>query len=125
MQGLLTLGLAVMVVAAATSGANADTNRHKADFYVSPSRSDAWSGVLADPNEQRNDGPFAALQRARDAVRALKQDKTTDIVVYVRGGTYQLAASVVFGLKDSGAGDSTITYAAYRPTRSNEQAVIT
>ena len=79
MKRLLTVGWAVMVVAA--SGANADTNRHKADFYVSPSGSDAWSGTLADPSKQRNDGPFATLQRARDAIRELKQDKTTDIVV--------------------------------------------
>ena len=100
-----------MVVAA--SDANAEKNRHKADFYVSPSGSDAWSGTLADPSKQRNDGPFATLQRARDAIRELKQDKTTDIVVYIREGTYQLEETVVFGLEDSGEGDSTITYAAY------------
>ena len=111
MKQLLTVGWAVMVVAA--SGANADTNRHQADFYVSPSGSDAWSGTLADPSKQRNDGPFATLQRARDAIRELKQDKTTDIVVYIREGTYQLEETVVFGLEDSGEGDSTITYAAY------------
>lgn len=111
MKRLLIVGWAVMVLA--TSSANADTNRHQADFYVSPNGSDAWSGTLADPGKQRDDGPFATLQRARDAVRELKQGKTTDIVVYIREGTYQLEETVVFGLEDSGVGDSTVTYAAY------------
>ena len=65
------------------------------------------------PNAQGTDGPFATLERARDAVRDLKKSKTTDIVVLVREGTYQLKNTVVFGLEDSGEGDSTVTYAAY------------
>ena len=84
-----------------------------ADFYVSPKGSDAWSGTLAEPDEARADGPFATLARARDAVRELKKSKSTDIVVLVRGGTYRLDETVVFGLADSGAGNATITYAAY------------
>ncbi len=41
-----------------------------ADFYVSEKGSDAWSGKL--PDTKGNDGPFATLTRARDAVRVLK-----------------------------------------------------
>ena len=85
----------------------------QADFYVSTRGSDSWSGTLATPNAQRSDGPFATLERARDAVRDLKKQQVTDIVVLVREGTYQLKNTVVFGLEDSGEGDSTITYAAY------------
>ena len=85
----------------------------KADFYLSPNGSDAWSGTLANPNAQRTDGPFASLERARDAMRDLKKSKSGDIVVLVRGGTYSLTQTVVFGLADSGEGDSTVTYAAY------------
>lgn len=85
----------------------------EADFYVSVSGSDSWSGMLAAPNEQRSDGPFATLERARDAVRELKKQKLTDLVVLVREGTYQLSRTLVFGLEDSGVGTSTITYAAY------------
>ena len=85
----------------------------KADFYVSTSGSDSWSGTLATPNAQGSDGPFATLEQARDAVRDLKKNKSTDIVVLVREGTYQLEKTVVFGLEDSGEGDSTVTYAAY------------
>jgi len=85
----------------------------KADFYLSPNGSDAWSGTLASPNSQGTDGPFASLERVRDAVRDLKKKKSTDILVLVREGTYHLVKTVAFSLEDSGVGDSTITYAAY------------
>ena len=84
-----------------------------ADFYVSPQGSDTWSGKLATPTPQASDGPFATLERARDAVRALKEKKSDDIVVLIRGGIYELKKTVVFGLEDSGVSDSTVTYAAY------------
>ncbi|VGO19710.1 right-handed parallel beta-helix repeat-containing protein [Pontiella sulfatireligans] len=84
-----------------------------ADFYLSPNGSDRWSGTLAEPNADGTDGPFATLERARDAVRTLKKSKSTDIEVLLRGGPYPLAKTVVFGLEDSGQGDSVITYAAY------------
>lgn len=85
----------------------------EADFYVSVSGSDSWSGTLDAPNAQKSDGPFATLECARDAVRELKKQKTADVVVLIREGTYQLSNTVVFGLEDSGLGESTITYAAY------------
>ena len=84
-----------------------------ADFYVSPQGSDDWSGTLATPDPQAADGPFATLARARDAVRVLKEKKSDDIVVLIRGGTYELKKTIVLGLEDSGVGDSTVTYAAY------------
>lgn len=83
------------------------------DFYVSPTGSDDWSGTLSKPDEQRTDGPFATLERARDAVRESRRNRSGDIVVLIRGGTYRVKKTVVFGLQDSGQGDSTITYAAY------------
>lgn len=95
------------MMAASLSGAEPT-----ADFYVSPEGSDDWSGTLSEPNEQRTDGPFATLQHARDAIRE-SESRSGDMVVLVRGGLYQLTETVVFGLPDSGRGDSTITYAAY------------
>ncbi|MBC9888801.1 MAG: right-handed parallel beta-helix repeat-containing protein, partial [Opitutae bacterium] len=85
----------------------------KADFFVSTEGSDDWSGTLSDPDSEGSDGPFATLERARDAVRELKQRQSTGIVVLIREGIYRLDETVVFGLKDSAEGDSTITYAAY------------
>ncbi|PAY18894.1 peptidase [Rhodopirellula sp. SM50] len=84
-----------------------------ADWYVSSNGSDSWSGTLAEPNPQGNDGPFATLQRARDAIRQLAKRPSRDLVVLVRGGTYRLNETVVFGLQDSPLGDATVTYAAY------------
>jgi hypothetical protein len=99
---------------------------YKADFYLSPNGSDAWSGTLSEPNSQETDGPFATLERARDAVRDLKKSKSADIIVLVREGTYQLDKTVVFGLQDSGVGDSTVTYEAYpneKPVFSSGQEI--
>ena len=90
-----------------------NANAQKADFYVSTEGGDSWSGTLAAPDAQGVDGPFATLERARDAVRKLKKSKSTDITVLIRGGNYQLEKTVVFGLEDGGGDDATITYAAY------------
>src|SRR3954465_7436331 len=45
-----------------------------ANFYVATDGEDAWSGTLPAANAARTDGPFASLDHARAAVRAL--DKT-------------------------------------------------
>lgn len=103
----------IFISVAAALTANLCSAATPADFYVSPDGSDVWSGTLCDPVAGGNDGPFATLERARDAVRDLKKSKSSDIVVLIREGTYQLDKTVVFGLEDSGAGESTITYAAY------------
>ncbi|MDQ8189768.1 right-handed parallel beta-helix repeat-containing protein [Roseibacillus persicicus] len=84
-----------------------------ADFYLSPSGSDEWSGKLAEANEEGTDGPFASLERGRDAVRELKREKAGDIVVQLRGGTYSLEDTVVFGLEDSGNDEARVTFEAY------------
>jgi hypothetical protein len=108
------------------TGSVAAAPQQKADFYVSPQGSDQWSGSLPERDVQGTDGPFATLERARDAVRELKKRKSTDIVVLVRAGTYQLKKTAVFGLEDSGVGDSTITYAAYpgeKPVFSSGQRI--
>ncbi len=85
----------------------------QADFYMSPNGSDQWSGTLAEPNARGTDGPFASLERARDAVRVSKKTNPADITVLIREGTYALDKTVVFGLEDSGKRKQSITYAAY------------
>lgn len=100
--------LLTLLPASLSSGADTD-----ASFYVSPVGSDAWSGTLAQPNDTKTDGPFATLTRARDAVRVLRASHRGNVVVLVRGGSYRLSETVVFGMKDSGHDDATVTYAAY------------
>ncbi|MDC0584723.1 right-handed parallel beta-helix repeat-containing protein [Bacteroidales bacterium] len=86
---------------------------NKADFYVSTTGNDGWSGTLASPNNAQTDGPFATLDRARKAVRELKSTKQDDISVYIRGGRYFLSETVIFNLEDAATDMHTITYAAY------------
>jgi len=96
---------------------------HAADYYVSPRGNDTWSGTLAEPNAGATDGPFATLQRARDAIRKLKETENGlpgPVTVALRGGRYELAAPVVFDPRDSGAEGRPVTYCAY----GNEKPVI-
>jgi hypothetical protein len=92
-----------------------DRTPEDADFYVATQGNDEWSGRLAAPTDDESDGPFASLARARDAVRATRTaGRRGDARVLIRGGRYELAETVVFGIAD-GAGETTdtITYAAY------------
>ena len=77
-----------------------------ADFYVAPDGSDANPGTQAKP--------FASLERARDAVRALKQTGplTAPVNVWLRGGMYPLNKPVVFTSADSGTAAAPVTYAS-------------
>jgi len=88
------------------------------EFFVSPHGNDAWSGRLAEANADQTDGPFATLQRARNAIRTLKQnaDLPAAITVWLREGRYPLAQPIEFTAEDS----APVTYASY----SNEQAIL-
>ncbi|MCI0556990.1 MAG: hypothetical protein MN733_00725, partial [Nitrososphaera sp.] len=88
---------------------------HGTIFYVSPNGNDAWSGKSAAANVTKANGPFATIERARNAIRDLKKQGplTEPITVYIRGGLYVLREPLVFTSEDSGTGESAITYAAY------------
>jgi len=92
----------------AVSGGDAGT----ADFFVSPRGRDTGSGKLADPGE--NDGPFATISRARDAVRVLFQTRKEPqpVRVVLRGGTYYLDSPLEFGPEDSGTEQAPVVYSA-------------
>ncbi|MHC2066095.1 DUF5123 domain-containing protein [Bremerella sp. T1] len=49
-----------------------------ADYYVSPQGSDGWSGTIATTNSQKSDGPFATIERARDAIRESRFSESGD-----------------------------------------------
>ncbi len=75
-------------------------------FYVAPDGDDASPGTL--------EKPFATLARARDAVRTvIAAGLEHDVTVLLRGGTYRLDETVVFGLEHSGTDEHAINYAAY------------
>ncbi len=57
--------------------------------------------------------PFLTLERARNAVRNINQDMTGNVIVYLRGGTYELEEPLVFQAHDSGQNGYRVMYTAY------------
>ncbi len=111
-----TLATSTIVLAFAICNASVSdcaAQEPTADFFVSTDGSDAWSGTLPEPNGKATDGPFASIERAKDAVRELGANREKNVTVLIRGGTYRLKKTVVFGLENSGQGKSMVTYAAY------------
>jgi parallel beta-helix repeat protein len=80
----------------------------KADFFVSPSGDDTWSGKLSGSTRDLSDGPFRTLARARDAVRELRKREAPSkpVRVAVLGGRYELREPLVFTPADSGTEQS-------------------
>ncbi len=97
------------IILNATALAFATTASLAADFYVTPNGSDANPGTQTQP--------FATLERARDAIRALKKagPLKEPVTVWLGGGTYTLSQEVKFGPEDSGTADCPITYTAAGP----------
>ncbi len=89
-------------------------------IYVSLEGSDHWSGTLPAANPARDDGPVRSLQRARDIVRTLIANQTSDIHVVLREGTYHLENTLVLSVADSPKAGCRIIYRNYK----DEQPVI-
>src|SRR5450759_3526868 len=76
-----------------------------AEFYVATNGQDVNPGTKGQP--------FATLQRARDEVRKLvAKGLTSNVTIWIRGGTYTLPETLVLGPEDSGTDKYSITYAA-------------
>jgi len=88
------------------------------DYFVDASNgNDAWSGTLAGPNAARTDGPFASLERARDAIRALKAAGTfplAGLTVWIRGGTLNRSSIFLLTSQDSGLPGAPVVWRRYR-----------
>jgi len=74
------------------------------DYFVNPDGNDLWSGAVKQPNAKLTDGPFKTLERAKQAIRTLKQTHTFNdkVTVNIAGGIYYLGQSLRFNLMDSG-----------------------
>ena len=84
-------------------------------YYVSLLGNDSWSGRLPEPNADRSDGPFASLERARDAIRSLRQSTKLPvggITVELRGGLYLRHRTFQLNTRDSGTDRAPIIYEA-------------
>jgi Right handed beta helix region len=86
----------------------------RCDYYLSPSGSDTKDGLS--PEDIGASGPFATLERARDALRALKAAgvEAKPRTVCLRAGTYFRSTPFVLTLEDSGTENAPITYRPYR-----------
>ncbi|MAE63449.1 MAG: hypothetical protein CMJ18_04185 [Phycisphaeraceae bacterium] len=86
-------------------------------FHVSPGGDDAWSGLPATPDAPRTDGPFATLQRARDAIRQYRLEcggkLDRPVTILVRGGEYEMHAPLRLTGGDSGTEACPVTWASY------------
>jgi len=81
----------------------------RTEFVVSTTGSDSNPGTL--------DKPFASLEKARNAVRDLKQKgglPAGGVAVLVRGGTYSLSKSFRLNQLDSGSEIAPIVYRSYK-----------
>jgi hypothetical protein len=109
-SGLILINLLIPVILYSEPADNINgllkTDDNKIVFFISPTGSDNWSGKLAEPNALKNDGPFATLERARDAVRQLRYSEDVKVPVYVqlREGTYYLDKTFILKPEDSGTG---------------------
>ncbi len=100
--------LVIAIFALLLSSFTAISTPEEIALYVSTEGNDTWAGTI--------DRPYATIQRARDAIRAMnrKTDMTKPFAVYIRGGLYELDETIVFTLEDSGTKECPVTYTAYK-----------
>ena len=92
-----------------------------AEWHVSPSGNDAWSGSLAEPNAGRTDGPVATPERARDAIRERRKAGLAEpVTVFIHAGSYPLAKTFTLAKEDSGTTEAPVVWRAY----GNEKPVL-
>jgi hypothetical protein len=84
-------------------------------LYIAPDGQDVWSGRLASPAVDGNDGPLATLTGARDRIRQVKANGPVSgpIEVQIRNGVYAITEPLRLGIEDTGSVQSPITYRAY------------
>ena len=83
-------------------------------FYVATNGNDQWTGTLPIPASSGKDGPFATLQRARNAIRELRtKGYDGSFTVLVRGGVYHLEETLVLDTEDSGLQSNPFVVKAY------------
>ena len=81
-------------------------------FYVSPNGNDQNPGT--------KEHPFRTIEKAREIVREINDNMHGDIVVYLRGGVYEIDNTIEFTEEDSGTNGYRVIYQAY----SNETPII-
>jgi len=117
-----TLGVGIILLLEFSMAGKVGAEMSDVTFYVASNGNDEWSGKFAEPDSAETDGPFATLERARDAIRDLKKagELKASATVFVRGGIYEFTQTLKLDAQDSGSPESPIVYRAYE----NEKPVI-
>ncbi len=107
-RNVIGLACVVIVVLALAGQVWASSTRV---VYVAPDGNDRAQGAL--------DHPFKTLERARQAVRQLKDRGELDrpVTIYLRGGVYPMSEPMTFTSADSGTAECPIVYSAYKDER--------
>jgi uncharacterized protein YjdB len=103
---VMVLTALVMVLSAVPAAAEVSSGG--AALYVSNAGSDTNAGT--------EEAPFATLEKARDAIRAMKNGPGLPeggVTVYLREGTYARSASFNLTADDSGAPGSPVVYRSF------------
>src|SRR5690606_37397341 len=109
---MLTLRLARVVAVVALGLRLLPSPSRAIALHVAGNGNDAWSGTVAVPSEDKNDGPFATLERAREEIRTLKKSNDgkglpkEGVRVLLQAGSYPLAKAFELGSGDSGTAES-------------------
>jgi len=99
---LLVIAMLALVVLTTFGSVSAQTT----EFYVSTTGDDS------DPGTELL--PFLTIARAQTAVQAeIAGGMTSDVTVYLRGGTYYLSSSLEFNTSDSGRDGHDVIYKNY------------
>jgi len=107
------LTLATTLTVFAQNAALDDARKEKSgDFFVSLSGNDSWSGKLSAPNADKTDGPFATLEKAREAVRNASVLDPKPYTVVVLEGRYELAKPFELTSSDAGEEGKRVTWKA-------------
>ncbi len=91
---VLTLALAFGCLFARGASVKAGT------VFVAVNGSDSWSGLLAEPNTERTDGPLASLNAACGVARRQGAGESRKVVV--QAGQYLLAEPLLLTAADAG-----------------------
>ena len=103
-------GLCCLLVAPSISFAQGETNQYdetgnQKTFYVAP--------IGNDNNDGSFEAPFKTLFKAQKAVREINGNMTGDVVVCLRGGTYQLTNTLSLDNSDGGKNGHYVRYRNY------------
>ncbi len=103
--GAMAVLVLTILALAGLNGCSTETSPARIEFWVSPQGSDNAAGTA--------DSPFATIKQARNAIRSLPQaQRSGDIVVTLKGGTYRLDQTLTLDWRDSGQPGRPVVYRA-------------